>query len=350
MDTTGTRCDAEGAVRTALVGLGAIGRIHASIVGQNPIAELVGMVDEIPHRSSYGVPSFDSVGALLDGVEPDLLIVATPPASHEGIVDEALRRGVHVLCEKPLALDAQQADRLATAAESVPSVTAVNLQLRYDVVLRRLRELLSAGAIGRPLFASVRINVDRVLDAAWHWTHDVRQGGGVVMEFGTHYLDVLRWLLGPLEVSSATARTLITPRLRQDGRPAPVTSEDWAQASLLAAGELPVSMEIAPTWDPRTGRELVVVGTEGSLRADIGVLHLRESSGRSHDVTPEGYDIENWVAGSMAALFQDLCSHLREPMTGNGPGAGEWATFREAAEIQRLVDRIRLRPSGEENR
>jgi len=289
------------------------------------------------------VARFATTTELLDSARPDLVIIAAPPRAHAALAIECVERGVHVLCEKPLALDAEEARSLVAIAESTATIAAVNLQLRYDLVLRSLRSRILEGAIGKPLYASVRVLVDGGIDAPWGWSHDRGQGGGVVMEFGTHYLDLLRWLFGSLSLTSASARTLVPSRPDSAGQPVSVTTEDWACATLLTEARVPVSLEITPTWDTGPHRELTVVGDGGSLQAQVGSLQLRDRAGTCHDLTPDEYDLSRWVASSIEALFSDLVAHIRALRTSSPadvPAPG-WATFADAFWAQVLVDQIR---------
>jgi predicted dehydrogenase len=324
-------------IKTVIVGMGAIGRSHASIVRHDRRMRLVSVVDPVVTATADpGVVLHADLEAALKGERPDLAIVATPPAAHTDAIHRLLEAGVPILCEKPLATDAVAARELADAAAEVPVLTAVDLQLRYDPLLQRLRATIAEGRIGKVLSVGVRVDVPGAVADPWGWVHDRAAGGGVSMEYGTHYLDVLGWLLGPLEVTSARAATLVPTRKSATGEPRPVTSDDWSVATLRSRAGVVASLAIGPTWAGGGRRAIDVVGTEGNLAATLDGLTLHHGT-EPVDLTPDDYSRATWVDDAMARLVSDLVDHL----TGAPTGPPGWATFDDAATAQDLVDRIR---------
>ena len=135
-----------------VVGFGAIGRRHAKGLAGHPAFGLVGIAAHERGRAAAreaGFAVFDDVAALLSqGL--DALVVATPHPSHAEIVAEALRAGCHVLCEKPLALEADEARSLGETAAATGRVLATAFQTRFRPEFRFVRDLVAAGTLGHP--------------------------------------------------------------------------------------------------------------------------------------------------------------------------------------------------------
>ena len=150
-------------------------------------------------------PGWELAGATVVGVygrhgwrdaiaEADVVSVATPPAAHAEVAQEALRLGKRVLCEKPLAASLEDAERMAAA----PGTTAVNFSYRALPAFRRFRELLGRDELVITWMSGGRRNAH-----ATSWKDDPLQAGAL-SGYGVHALDYARWLLGDAEVASAT--------------------------------------------------------------------------------------------------------------------------------------------------
>jgi len=159
--------------------------------------------------------SFDAAVAdyreLLERPEIDVVSVCTPPASHAGITLDALKAGKHVLCEKPITTDIRDAAAIDKAAYESPELrVSCVFQHRDDPALQRARWVISEGLIGE--VSSARVSAHARRDAAYYshargqWQTD---GGGALMVQGIHLLDSMLWLLGGVEVVSATMGTLM---------------------------------------------------------------------------------------------------------------------------------------------
>lgn len=123
----------------------------------------------------------------------DGVIVATAAPSHREVAEAALRAGYPVLCEKPLALSAEDCDALAEAAEACGVPLQVGLEFRHAPVLVEAAERIASGGVGTPALVQCEILRDKrqsVLSSPEKWT----RFGGVFLEFLCHYFDVLTWL------------------------------------------------------------------------------------------------------------------------------------------------------------
>ncbi|HEV2762268.1 MAG TPA: Gfo/Idh/MocA family oxidoreductase, partial [Pyrinomonadaceae bacterium] len=147
----------------------------------------------------FGIPSVcDSWRELVAREDVDLVSIVTPPVSHLEMTLGALDAGKAVLCEKPFAMEATQADAMRERARAAGRLAHVDHELRFLPARRMMRDLLRAGAIGRVRHARFtfggggRASSER----AWDWRPDAGAGGGVLGAIGSHAVDSLRWLLG----------------------------------------------------------------------------------------------------------------------------------------------------------
>src|SRR5437763_8200103 len=140
-------------IRIALIGLGKMGLSHLAIVNTHPDARLVAVCDSASYvtdvLSRYtGVKAYTDYRRLLEEVQPDAVLVATPPGSHAAIVQAALERNIHVYCEKPLCTDAGESRRLARLAQAKGLVNQVGYHYRFVAAFQEAKLLLDASVIG----------------------------------------------------------------------------------------------------------------------------------------------------------------------------------------------------------
>jgi predicted dehydrogenase len=201
------------AVRIALVGAGVIGGTHSAVLQQIARAlpnrvELVAVADPSASRrafftSVYGYrEAFDSAEQLLANADVNTVFVCTPTRLHAALVHAATARGLHVFCEKPLAMDVGEAEAMVQAAEQAGVTTQIGLVLRFSAVYTVMRELLRDARAGRPM--AVVFRDDQVFpirgmhDSAWRADRS-QTAGGTLIEHGVHDLDLLTWLFGPVQ-------------------------------------------------------------------------------------------------------------------------------------------------------
>lgn len=156
-----------------------------------------------------GVPDFPTADALLAAVDLDAVVIMTPHALHYEQVLAALDRGLHVLCEKPLACTPDEAREIARRARAAGVVVTVNYQRRLDPAYARLRRAIEAGELGALQTISMVWGQNwRALTMGSWRQMPVLSGGGMLFDSGSHMLDVLLWLAGspPVAVSALVDR------------------------------------------------------------------------------------------------------------------------------------------------
>jgi len=204
------------------------------------------------------LPGYADAEAMLAAHDLDAVSICTPPSTHEGIFLAAVEAGCHVLCEKPLALSAESARRMAEAAERAGVVTQVGYLHRYYRNYERALELLDNDMLGDIVEVTIAHH-SAPPSVGWYYNPDL-SGGGVARDLFPHSLDVLCELFGETpDVTGATVRHLRDRAV-----------EDAARVS-LSFGDVPV--ELSATWTQTEGvSRVLVVGIEGWLELDSETL------------------------------------------------------------------------------
>ncbi len=209
----------------------------------------------------FDIPlAFDSVEALCQSSEVDAVLVTTPNAMHLQDVLTAARHGKHVLCEKPMGVNADECRQMVEAASKAGVLLGVAQVFRFEDSTRRLRERLAAGQIGKPIFARAEFSFPGKTGHARQWLYDPAvAGGGPIADVGVHCIDGLRYILQD-EVISVSARA---SRDEVSG-----TLEAAAAIILEFAKGTLATVQVSFRADYRTPLE--IVGEHGALRAENG--------------------------------------------------------------------------------
>ena len=196
-------------MRIGIVGAGLQAARRAPVLLDFPDSDLV--VISAAHFDSakrladrLGCEAAEGWQAVVERPDIDAVIVATPPHLHAAISIAALKKGKHVLCEKPLARTAREAQAMITAAKAAGVTLKCGFNHRHHPGIQKVQEWLEAGLIGRPLFARCRYGIGGRPGFEKEWRAD-RQvvSGGQLMEQGIHGIDLGRWFLG--EFAEVTA-------------------------------------------------------------------------------------------------------------------------------------------------
>src|SRR5690606_28506469 len=187
----------------------------------------------------HGIPrSFGSVPAMLAAVEPDVVHVLTPPATHAEVAVASLQAGAHVYVEKPLAASVEDCDRMIAAARAAGRELCAGHSLVHDPLMRRISDAVARGDIGEVLGAHATYCFDPKRIPGYNrkaWYR--RLGGGFVEDLASHPASLLVRIVGaPDDVTSAAER-------RADGTAGGITA--LLQGS-RAAGTLVVSLDARP--------------------------------------------------------------------------------------------------------
>ena len=190
-------------VKFALVGAGAIAQSYAAALEKNPNVELLAVAD--PRRDAaeafakrFGANAYSDHRALLeDSLGLEAVIICTPPNTHEALANDFAGAGVHILCEKPFALSSLSARRMVKQALRSGVLLTMGSKFRYVADVNRAKFFLAEGLIGDTVLLENAFTGRVDMSSRWN-SNPAVSGGGVLIDNGTHSVDILRYFLGPL--------------------------------------------------------------------------------------------------------------------------------------------------------
>lgn len=248
-------------IKTAIVGTGFMGKVHTENVrrlGNVEVAAVVGSRPETAQKfaETASIPFATSdIKNVLDKQEIAAIHICTPNVDHFPMSLAALDAGKAVLCEKPLAMTAEEARKLVNRAEATNAVTCVQHNLRYYPIVQQIRAMIAAGDLGEILIVQGTYSQDWLLyETDWNWRLDSKSNGKlrVMGDIGSHWMDLIQHLTG-LAITSVCAdlATFHKTRRRPKGsvetfsgkksganeyEPFPVDTEDFGMV-MLRLGE-----------------------------------------------------------------------------------------------------------------
>ena len=283
----------------------------------------------------------------------DLVSVVTPPATHAEMALAAIEHRKGVLCEKPMAMNAEEARRMTDAARKAGVLAVIDHELRFLSSRRTMRSLLTSGAIGTVRHCNYVFRSDYrgVLDRAWDWWSDEKMGGGTLGAIGSHAIDSFRWMLGTeISAVSCMLSTHIKERPeKSSGTMRPVTSDDEAKLHFRFAdsaltqnttGAASLSVVESGSYENR----MEIYGTSGALMVEETGEVWRSPAGSGawrpvqiqQDPIAPGMRPGSWSRG-FAALSCHLVEAVREGRT-SVEGA---ASFEDGYRVQLVLDAAR---------
>jgi predicted dehydrogenase len=226
-------------VGIGLVGSGFMGRAHAFAFGsvaqvfdlplRPELAVLADWSEEVAAKAAQRLGFARSVGdwrALVNDPAVDVIAITAPNTLHKPIALAALAAGKHVYCEKPLAPTLSDSREMAEVARASGRVTMVGFQYLQNPMLRLAREIIESGEIGEPVaFRGIHAEDYMTDPEAPYSFRNEPEGGGVLMDLGSHIVSLARYLVGPIAEVSAATETVHKSRPSSQGRK-PVATDD----------------------------------------------------------------------------------------------------------------------------
>ncbi|MCL1928745.1 MAG: Gfo/Idh/MocA family oxidoreductase [Treponema sp.] len=306
----------------ALIGCGRISFKHIEGFADNADKlKLIAVCDPIKPRaeekekeykkkfSDANIDIYTDYREMLSGQKPDIVTIATESGKHPEIAIDCLNAGVHVICEKPMALSAKDAGMMITASENTGKKLAVCFQNRFNEPVQRLRAAIEAGRFGRLLHGMIQVRWNRgssyYAEAPWRGTW--AQDGGTLMNQCTHGIDLLQWIMGEDAVR-------VQAQTRQFMRP--IEAEDFGAAIIeFKSGAIGIVEGSACVFPKNLNETLSIFGETGS--AVIGGIAVNK--------------METWRFAD-AETIGDTEEKVINPAEKNPPtvyGFGHSALFRD---------------------
>jgi UDP-N-acetyl-2-amino-2-deoxyglucuronate dehydrogenase len=315
-----------------IIGTGTIAAVHADAIALLPDARLSAVTDVAAGEAqafaaARGCAAEPGLDALLARRDVEIACVCVPSGLHAEIGVRAAKAGKHLVVEKPIDVTLEAADRLITAARKAGVALTVISQHRFDPGVIELKRLIDDGALGRLVLGEAATKWYRTQayydSAPWRgtWAMD----GGALLNQGIHYVDLLRWCMGP----PATVTAVCTTQAHQ------IEVEDTSLAIVTFASGAVGTILATTAAFPGFPQRLEITGTEGTVIVEDGQLVRgalkTEDAGRSPSPAPAptAADPAAVDVASHAAQIADLLAAVdegREPAVSGESG-------REALEI-----------------
>jgi predicted dehydrogenase len=253
-------------IKFAVVGCGHIGKRHAEMISRNPDAELVALIDvkqkDLLNIDSFNVPLFNTLTDFLNsGIEVDVINIATPNGYHAAQALECLDAKKHVVIEKPMALNKQDAEKVIFKALNVNKHVFAVMQNRYSPPSVWIKDLIETGKLGKIFM--VQLNCywnrdDRYYKAdSWHGKKDL-DGGTLFTQF-SHFIDIMYWLFGDVENIQAKFNDFNHANLT-DFEDSGFVSFDFVNGGM---GSLNYSTSV---WNQNLESSMTIIGEYGSVK------------------------------------------------------------------------------------
>jgi predicted dehydrogenase len=266
-------------VRVGVVGTsGWADRMHLPSLTSHPRAEVAAICGRNRERAAETAVKYDIPMIYTDYCEMiargklDAIVISTPDDLHYPITMAALNAGLHVLCEKPMALNARQAREMTEKAEATGVVHMILFTWRWTPYFQYLRTLIDGGYIGCPYHCHIRFLAGYGRRRRYSWRYDRSRATGILGDLGSHAIDLARWLVGDIARVSAHLGSYVD-RARPDGQPFDPANDS---AVLLlefgngAQGMIQVSA-VAHMADRGAEQQLVLHGEEGTLEVNVAL-------------------------------------------------------------------------------
>ena len=286
-----------------LIGAGGIAQSHAQAFAESPDAKLVAVVDTRPEAAQalaepLGAKAFTSLEAFFAAdMTTEAALVCSPPNTHEPVALSCLRHGLHVLCEKPFALTPGSARRMTAAAREANKVITMASKFRHVEDVVRAKSLIASGVLGEVVLAENAFTSRIDMARRWHSDPEI-SGGGVLMDNGTHSLDLMRYLFGPLSAFQVV----------EVGRPQMLKVEDTVRVFARSESGVPCSIDLSWSIDKELSTFLNVYGTRGTLQVGWRETKLRGEGRKEWEVFGRGYE----KLAAFRSVLHTFARHLSE--------------------------------------
>jgi len=314
-------------IRLAILGCGRISRNHfAAVEKYADDIELVAVCDDHAnilqeYSEKYSVPGYLNVEALLETEKPDIVVLCTPSGTHPDQAVLAARYGVHVMTEKPMATRWQDGVRMVRACDDAGVRLFVVKQNRRNTTLQLLKRAIEEKRFGK--IHMVHLNVFWSRPQAYYdqakWRGTWEFDGGAFMNQASHYVDLLDWLIGPIDKVQAMMSTTRDIEVEDTG----VMNVRWRNGAL---GSMSVTML---TYPKNLEGSIIILGEKGTVRIggvavnDIQLWQFDEPRDYDEKIQAANYETTSVYGFGHPLYYKNVIDVLRgeaEPETDGREG------------------------------
>jgi UDP-N-acetyl-2-amino-2-deoxyglucuronate dehydrogenase len=265
--------DKDKKIKFAIIGCGHIGKRHAEMIMRNPESELVALVDAKPHSELNlppDVPFYNSLDDLLSSnLDIDVVNIATPNGFHAEHALKSLEAKKHIVVEKPMALNKQDAEKVIFKALHMHKHVFAVMQNRYSPPSVWIKELIEGGRLGKIFMVQLNCYWNRderyYKPGNWHGTKD--QDGGTLFTQFSHFIDIMYWLFGDIK-NIQTKFNDFNHKDLTDFEDSGFVSFDFVNGGM---GSLNYSTSV---WNQNVESSMTIIAENGSVK--IGGQYMNE--------------------------------------------------------------------------
>jgi perosamine synthetase len=295
---------AAGKTRIGIVGCGHMGRVHLDAYRSNPRVEVVGFADAVLENAENcareaGGNAYPSHTEMIAKERLDGASICTVPTTHRDIAIDLLSAGVHVLCEKPLAVSPAEASEMSRTAQEQKRLLLPAFKFRFHDEIREAKRIIDQGGLGKILTFRLMFGEDDPAKASWYATKRL-SGGGVIMDNGPHAGDVIRYLFGAISTVSAEA-----------SRSQNIEVEDTATLTCRLASGTVGTIDLSWSVGVPLKAYLEIYGEDGTALLDADGLSYKFKTWSEWRRTPND--------ASARQAFSRQIDHFVEAIVSGGP-------------------------------
>jgi len=274
----------DNALKFGIVGAGGIAQTYGVAFTECQDAQLVAVADvrseaALALAEAAGCAHFPSHEAMANAVALDAVVICTPPATHDDAAVYFLERGVHVLCEKPFSIDVDRAKRMIDTARRTRMRLTMASKFRFVEDVIRARGIVASGILGEIVLFENAFTTRVDMSSRWNSNPTV-SGGGVLIDNGTHAVDLMRYFLGPL----AEVQVIEGKRIQR------LLVEDTVRLFARSVSGILASSDLSWSIDKELDSYLMIYGSRGTVSVGWQESKYRQSSSREWIGFGKGYD------------------------------------------------------------
>ena len=291
-------------IKVALIGAGKMGLSHLSILGAHPDVQIVGVCDTskmvLDVMEKYTkIPTFTDHEKMLEKAKPDAVFVSVPTKFHYNMVKDLLNRKIHVFAEKPLCLEPLQSGDLVKLAAANNCINQVGYHNKFVGTFQEVKRIVKGGYLGDIYhFTGEAYGPVVVKKKQDTWRSDPSEGGGCLMDYASHVIDLINDILAPVESSRGSIL-----------KPVYSNNVEDAVYSLLELSSK-VTGVLSVNWSDDTYRKMstsiTVIGTRGKIISDANELKVFFKDPK----LPDGYS-KGWNVKYVTELTEQVDFFLR---------------------------------------
>ena len=308
-------------LKLAIIGAGSIAQAYAKVLEQSGEVTLAAVVDVRPEAAAALAEAYDcarhlSHRELIAAGEIDAAIVCTPPVSHPEICIDLLEAGIAVLCEKPLSIERESALRMIETAERKRVTFTMASKFRYASDVVKAKSIVESGILGEIVLFENAFTSRVDMSDRWNSRPEI-SGGGVLIDNGTHSVDIMRYFLGPLESVHAVEGR------RSQGLAVEETVRIFVRSRAGVLGNIDLSWSINKELDSY----LNIYGSLGAVSVGWRVSRYRQASSADWVEFGTGYD--------KLQAFSDQVGNFVRAVRGEEP---LWITAEDALASVEVIE------------